>query len=164
MTEATLASDRVARIRGDCEAVFGEVRTALAKVSDADRTKETTNPGWTAGMVVVHMATAPGQVAPFAERVVGGKWVPPFPAFTPNLVNRLAQFRKRKATGPELVADFDNGSARVLKALDQAEGADWDREYRLAGNTLTVESFFDRIVVEHLREHLDQLRSAVPDA
>ena len=160
MTQPT-AEHRTDRIRSEYKAVSAEVKDLLASLTEADMNRPTNNPGWSVGKVAAHLASSPGQIAPFTRRAAAGKWMPPLPMFAINLGNRFGQFRARNKTLAELREEYHEGSAALLEVIDESRTGNWDREFKMTGQRHTLESWFDTIGIGHEREHLEQIRSGL---
>ena len=68
MTTPAIA-ETIETVKREYEAVGNEVRELLGRLRDEDLGKKSGNARWKVRTVAAHLATSPGQVAPYTDRV-----------------------------------------------------------------------------------------------
>ena len=178
-SEATARITRKARLRLELDAAQVTFHAVRASRSDAQLRQPGTNPAWTNGQLVFHIALG-FFLAPSVIRiglVLGRMPRPVSRVFARILKSATAPFNWINAAGPALIgprftrralgATFDWVHMRILRRLDALQEADLglrmqypDRWEPLFQDSMTLENML-RYPVLHLTSHLQHIHYPV---
>ena len=169
-----------ARLRADLEASRSEFHDLVASLSPDDWRRPSTNPAWTNGQVVFHIALGFFLIVPLLVLMRFFALLPPaaskmfaraLDAATPlfNWINALGpRFGARILNARRIGGTFDRVHRRILSTVDKMRPEQWDRgmyypvrwESRFA-EFMTFEKLL-RYPAVHLRHHETQIRRTTP--
>jgi hypothetical protein len=154
--------DRAA-IRSAIEAMTPEFANLVAEIGDEGWKTKSGIPSYTCGQLAWHLAAATGFLAGETAKAREGKALDP-PAFVRPILYKLSEFRvrvaSRKATPASVLADFDNGTRKLLAVLDSFDDDTLRSSATRMGETLTIAALLHK-PMEHLTEHSAHIRAGL---
>jgi hypothetical protein len=153
--ESTGTSDSEGKrdaIRAELKTTRDAYRELLNSLSPEDWNKKSSNPAWSVGQLMWHIAWGDGFAPRGVDDCKKGRGLNP-PQFITNTVNMLAtRWGARRATPQSVAEKYESVHADILSKLDEVGDDDWAKGTKMFGEVHTVESVL-RSPVTHFKEH-----------
>ena len=136
---------------------------ALGRLSDADWRKATSAEKWTVGVLAHHVALGHAAIANLIKTVVAGQSVPNLTMAMIDEQNAKHAREHAKCTKAETLELHKKNAATAAGIVRGLSDAELDRSGSvLAGMPpMTAQQAVERILINHVKEHLGSIRTAV---
>jgi len=139
-----------------------EFNTVVEKLNDAEWKKVTEAEKWSVGVVAHHVAGGCAAIAGLVERVAKGQ---PLPGLTMEQIHENnAKHAKEFAgvTKAETLALLKTNGANASSIVRALSDAELDRSATLlGGRSMTAAQVIEGILVNHINEHLGNIRATI---
>ncbi len=136
---------------------------ALGRLGDADWRKTTSAEKWTVGVLAHHVALGHAAIANLIKTVVAGQSVPNLTMAMIDEQNAKHAREHAKCTKAETLELHKKNAATAAGIVRGLSDAELDRSGSvLAGMPpMTAQQAVERILINHVKEHLGSIRTAV---
>jgi len=145
------------------EAKVQEATGVLEKLSDADWKKTTAAEKWTVGVVAHHVAGGHEGIAGIIKTVAGGQSIPNFTLDVLHEMNAKHAQEFATASKADTVALHKKNAAAAAAVVRGLSDEDLARSGTVLTGmpAMTVEQIVTNILINHVDEHVKNIRSAV---
>jgi DinB superfamily len=145
------------------EAKADELTETIEKLSDTDWKKVTMAEKWPVGVTAHHVAGAHEPIAGMAKAVAGGQTLPPFTMAMLDESNAKHAKEFAGCTKAETLALHQKGVASAAATVRGLSDAELDRTGTLLTDmpAMSVQQIVEGVLIDHVREHLDSIRTTV---
>lgn len=150
--------ERVERIRAELDERVARVRGRLAALSDDELGRARGLEGWTAGLVLLHLALALRRQGGWLERALAGRSPARFSWERTHRLNALVAREHGQPSRRQIDACIALGYERFRGVIARLGEADLHREALVVGDRrVSIAVVLSRIVIRHLDDHLASL-------
>ena len=145
------------------EAKVQEATAVLEKLSEADWKKKTSGEQWTVGVVAHHVAGGHEGISGIIKTVAAGQSIPNFTLDALHEMNAKHAQEFANATKAETVALHKKNAAAAAAVVRGLSDADLGRSGTVLSGmpAMTVEQIVTNILINHVDEHVRNIRTAV---
>jgi len=145
------------------EAKAGELGGVIEKLSDADWKKVTSAEKWPVGVTAHQAAGAHEPIAGIVKTVASGQAMPPFTMAQLDEINAKHAKDFAGCTRAETLALHKKGAADAAKMVRGLSDSELDKTGTLLTGmpTMSVQQIIEVVLIKHVQEHMDSIRSTV---
>jgi hypothetical protein len=159
-----VSNDRAAVLRDVGEGVAIALATAR-DMSDADCRRTSPAEGWPAVIVAYHIGLGLRRQAGFIARALSGEEPFEFEWEPTHKINAVNAREHASMSKDQAAEEIEEGWARLQAVIARMTEGDWSREvFASGGRRWSADLVLRRIVLPHMREHLESLRRTLAES